>query len=92
MSKLTKSPSDLFALWREYEQGLDGGKAAKDYTAVERGTGKEQTYIFAQEGILGFSCQIGGKGIHGRQCYRSNQWSVRKEVVRYAGDQSNEKR
>jgi hypothetical protein len=40
MSKLTKSPSDLFALWREYEQGLDGGKAAKDYTAVERGRNK----------------------------------------------------
>jgi hypothetical protein len=40
MSKLTKSPSDLFVLWREYEQGLDGGKAAKDYTAVERGRNK----------------------------------------------------
>ena len=40
MSKLSKSPSDLFVLWREYEQGLDGGKAAKDYTAVERGRNK----------------------------------------------------
>ena len=40
MSKLTKSLSDLFVLWREYEQGLDGGKAAKDYTAVERGSNK----------------------------------------------------
>ena len=40
MSKLTKSPSDLFVLWREYDQGLDGGKAAKDYTAVERGRNK----------------------------------------------------
>jgi len=44
MSKLTKSPSDLFVLWREYEQGLDGGKAAKDYTAVERGRSKH-TYL-----------------------------------------------
>ena len=43
MSKLTKSPSDLFVLWREYEQGLDGrkaAKAAKDYTAVVRGRNK----------------------------------------------------
>ncbi len=40
MSKLSKSPSDLFVLWREYDQGLDGGKAAKDYTAVERGRNK----------------------------------------------------
>ncbi len=44
MSKLTKSPSDLFVLWREYDQGLDGGKAAKDYTAVECGRNKH-TYL-----------------------------------------------
>ena len=38
--KLSKSPPDLFVLWDEYEKGLNGQKAARDYTPAERGANK----------------------------------------------------
>jgi hypothetical protein len=34
---LSKKPPDLFALWREYEFGIGGRKAAKDFSPTERG-------------------------------------------------------
>ncbi len=36
-AKLTKRPSDLFALWNEYEHGVGGCKPARQFTAAERG-------------------------------------------------------
>ena len=42
--KLSKKPRDLFVLWREYEQGLDGQKAARDYTRTERGGDNKDNY------------------------------------------------
>jgi hypothetical protein len=35
--KLSKQPRDLFVLWREFDVGLDGGKAVRDFTSSERG-------------------------------------------------------
>ena len=35
---LIKSPKDLYELWREYEFGLNGNKAAKEFTTHEKGT------------------------------------------------------
>ena len=34
---LSKNPRDLYILWKEYEEGLGGRKAAKHFTASERG-------------------------------------------------------
>ena len=42
--KLLKKPRDLFVLWREYEQGLDGQKAARDYSHTERGGVNKDNY------------------------------------------------
>jgi hypothetical protein len=35
--KLSKRPRDLYVLWREFDAGLDGGKAVRDFTSSERG-------------------------------------------------------
>src|SRR5210317_769248 len=34
---LSKNPKDLFILWKEFEFGLGGRKAAKNFTAVKQG-------------------------------------------------------
>jgi hypothetical protein len=34
---LSKKPADLYVLWREYEFGIGNNKAARDFTAHERG-------------------------------------------------------
>jgi hypothetical protein len=39
-NQLSKRPSDLYNLWREYEFGLGGSKPARTFTAKERGTCK----------------------------------------------------
>lgn len=41
---LSKTPRDLYILWREYEEGLRGRKAAKYFTACERGRCKATYY------------------------------------------------
>ncbi|KUF97585.1 hypothetical protein AM588_10007964 [Phytophthora nicotianae] len=38
--RLSKRPKDLYELWGEYEFGLNGVKAAREYTAAERGANK----------------------------------------------------
>ncbi len=35
--KLSKQPRDLYVLWSEFDVGLDGGKAVRDFTSSERG-------------------------------------------------------
>ena len=45
LAKLSKRPSSLFTLWQEYIHGLDGRKAAKDFTSAERGRCRV-TYCF----------------------------------------------
>jgi hypothetical protein len=40
VSKLSKCPRDLYALWHEYEFGCEGRKPAKCFTALERGANK----------------------------------------------------
>ena len=40
VAKLSKCPKNLHLLWREYEFGLDGQKAAKNFTPEERGKNK----------------------------------------------------
>ena len=37
IAKLSERPSSLYTLWQEYIHGLDGRKAAKDFTSAERG-------------------------------------------------------
>ena len=37
---LMKAPPSLHELWAEYQDGVDGKKAAKDFTAEERGKSK----------------------------------------------------
>ena len=37
LATLSKNPKCLHTLWREYEDGLGGRKAAKHFTAQERG-------------------------------------------------------
>ncbi|EEY57795.1 uncharacterized protein PITG_00377 [Phytophthora infestans T30-4] len=37
---LSKRPKDLFKLWHEYQVGCGDLKAAKDFTAIERGASK----------------------------------------------------
>jgi Transcriptional activator of glycolytic enzymes len=39
-ASLSKCPRDLYTLWKEYEFGIGGKKAAKEFTAVERGSCK----------------------------------------------------
>ena len=34
--KLLKNPKDLYSVWKEWEFGLNGMKAAKDYSYHER--------------------------------------------------------
>jgi len=36
-ARLAKGVKDLYMLWNEFETGLDGNKAAKDFTPQERG-------------------------------------------------------
>ena len=36
-AKLSKSPNDLYVLWQEYQFGVGGRKAAKDFTYSEKG-------------------------------------------------------
>ncbi len=38
--KLARNLKDLYAVWKEFEFGVNGQKAAKDYTAKERGDNK----------------------------------------------------
>jgi hypothetical protein len=38
--KLSKGPRNLYVLWREFDVGLDGGKAARDFTSSERGANR----------------------------------------------------
>ena len=38
--RLSKCPRDLWVLWKEWEQGLGGGKPAKAFTQTERGANK----------------------------------------------------
>ena len=38
--KLSKNPKDLYSVWKEWEFGLNGMKAAKDYSYHERGANK----------------------------------------------------
>ncbi|KAG9401589.1 hypothetical protein AC1031_009456 [Aphanomyces cochlioides] len=40
MAHLSKRPKDLFELWQEFEFGSGGRKAAKNFTAAERGANK----------------------------------------------------
>ena len=44
VAKLTKCPKSLHDLWLEYEIGFRGCKAAKDFTAQERGKDKYRYY------------------------------------------------
>jgi hypothetical protein len=41
---LVGNPNDLYQLWHEYEFGIDGRKAAKDFSAIERGRVKFKFY------------------------------------------------
>ena len=41
---LSRSPRSLYLLWDEYEKGLKGNKAAKDFTEKERGAVKYNYY------------------------------------------------
>ncbi len=44
IAKLSKCPRTLHELWREYEFGIAGYKAAKDFTEKERGQDKCKYY------------------------------------------------
>lgn len=44
IARLSKCPKTLHDLWREYEFGLNGFKAAKDFTVSERGKEKYKYY------------------------------------------------
>ncbi len=41
---LSKGPENLSILWNEYQNGLDGAKPAKDFTASERGGRNKANY------------------------------------------------
>ena len=41
---LSKNPKTLHSLWREFEEGLGGRKAAKMFTARQRGQVKQMYY------------------------------------------------
>ncbi len=49
IAKLSKSPKDVWSLWKEYEFGLHGQKPARDFTAVERGANK---YNYSRRKVL----------------------------------------
>ncbi len=38
--KLSKYPKELYTVWNEWEFGLKGAKAAKDFTCHERGVNR----------------------------------------------------
>ena len=40
LAKLYRSPKSLFDLWQEYQFGINGKKAAKDFNSQERGKNK----------------------------------------------------
>ena len=40
MVELSRRPKSLEALWKEYMDGIDGNKPARDYTPAERGANK----------------------------------------------------
>ena len=44
IAKLSKCPRSLHELWKEYEFGSGGFKAAKDFTEKERGADKSKYY------------------------------------------------
>ena len=44
IAKLSKCPRSLHELWKEYEFGSGGFKAAKDFTESERGADKSKYY------------------------------------------------
>ncbi|ETO84830.1 hypothetical protein F444_01297 [Phytophthora nicotianae P1976] len=48
--RLSKRPKDLYELWGEYEFGLNGMKAAREYTAAERGANK---FAYSRRKIFG---------------------------------------
>ena len=49
-ARLSKMPRTLFDLWKEYTTGLNGHKAAKDFTRQERG-GKTR-YVFYKRNVF----------------------------------------
>ncbi len=42
---LSRRPNDLYTLWKEYHEGLDGSKSARSFTPRERGQCKQQFYF-----------------------------------------------
>ena len=44
VAKLSKCPRSLYDLWKEYEFGFHGCKAAKDWNALERGADRFKYY------------------------------------------------
>ena len=38
--KLSRNPKDLYTVWKEWEFGLNGTKAARDFTIRERGANR----------------------------------------------------
>lgn len=44
IARLSKCPRSLHELWKEYQVGTGGYKAAKDFTAQERGADKSKYY------------------------------------------------
>ena len=56
IAKLAKCPKSLHDLWREYEFGLCGYKAAKDFTSRERGAVKD---ILQKKQLLESGSRIG---------------------------------
>ena len=49
LAELSKGPKNLYSLWHEYEFGLGNRKAAKDFTAFERGRVK---HVFSKRKIV----------------------------------------
>lgn len=46
---LSKTPKDLYMLWEEYDQGIGGRKAARKFTAEERGRCK---YTYCRRNVV----------------------------------------
>jgi hypothetical protein len=46
---LSKTPRDLFALWEEYDKGVDGRKAARLFTPQERSQSK---YTYCRRNVI----------------------------------------
>jgi hypothetical protein len=40
MAKLSKAPESLEVLWKEFTDGINGNKPARDFTPAERGANK----------------------------------------------------